>query len=151
MTTVQEILTPATVVVGAAAADCAAAIAMVGRLLVATGSIEPAYVDSMLEREQIVSTYLGNGVALPHGTDESKASVNRTGIAVVQFPAGVDWGDEAAHLVVGLAARSNDHVPILAQLAAVLEDPILCERLGTSATRDEIYAALAAAPAEDEP
>src|SRR5438046_1682707 len=80
------------------------AIDQVGAVLVAEGLVTQAYVDAMHAREAIVSTYLGNGIALPHGTNESQDAVRRTGLAVIQFPAGVPWGEEPARLVIGLAA-----------------------------------------------
>ena len=86
----------------------------------------------MHAREAIVSTYLGNGIALPHGTNDVQEAVLRTGLAVLQFPAGVPWGEEPARLVIGLAATSDDHIAILSRLAGILDDAKLCERLGRS-------------------
>jgi phosphocarrier protein FPr len=100
------------------------AIRQAGELLVQVGCVVPAYVHGMLAREQIMSTYLGNGIAIPHGRDENRADVRRTGIAVVQFPDGVEWEPgERAYLVIGIASSSDEHVGILANLAEVVEDP----------------------------
>src|SRR6185369_5712344 len=101
--------------------------------------------------EEIISTYLGNGIALPHGTSESQDTILRTGLAVAQFPDGVPWGDEPARLVIGLAARSEEHIAILSRLATVLGDAELCERLGRTTEASEIHAALTADPEDDEP
>jgi len=105
----------------------------------------------MHEREGIISTYLGNGIALPHGTSERAASILGTGIAVVQYPAGVPWSGEPARLVIGLAAKSEEHIPILSRLAGVLEDAELCGRLASTTDPLEIHRALTAdeVPARD--
>jgi len=146
-----EVLTTESVEVGATAVDQAEAIDRVGALLVAQGFVTEAYVTAMHAREAIVSTYLGNGIALPHGTNEAQDAILRTGLAVVQFPAGVPWGDEPARLVIGLAATSDEHIEILSRLAGILDDEELCERLGRSTDPAEIHAALTSpGPAEDD-
>jgi phosphotransferase system HPr (HPr) family protein len=140
----EEILRPSAVIVGAAAADKAAAIDRVGEILVTEGLVTEAYVKAMHEREAIISTYLGNGIALPHGTGEDQGSILRTGLAVAQFPGGVAWGEEPARLVIGLAAKSEEHIPILSRLAGVLEDAELCDRLARTSDALEIHRALTA-------
>ena len=137
-----EVLSTSDIVVGASAADRSEAIRRVGALLVAGGLVTEGYVDAMLSREEIISTYLGNGIALPHGTSESQDTILRTGLAVAQFPDGVPWGDEPARLVIGLAARSEEHIAVMSQLAAVLGDAELCERLASTTDRDEIHRVL---------
>jgi phosphotransferase system HPr (HPr) family protein len=139
-----EVLSRSAVQVGATAASQKEAIDQVGAVLVAEGLVTPAYVDAMHAREAIVSTYLGNGIALPHGTNETQAAVLRTGLAVIQFPAGVPWGEEPARLVIGLAATSDDHIAILSRLAGILDDAALCERLGQATDPLEIHLALTA-------
>jgi multiphosphoryl transfer protein len=96
----------------------------------------------MRDREAIISTYLGNGIALPHGTSEAQATILRTGLAVVQYPAGVPWGEEPARLVIGLAATSDEHIGILSRLAGILGDAELCERLARSTDPVEIHRVL---------
>jgi multiphosphoryl transfer protein len=137
-----EVLSASAVVVGAVASDRIAAIDLVGGMLVAEGCVTPDYVTEMREREQIVSTYLGNGIALPHGTNEARSAVLRTGLAVAQFPAGVPWGDEPARLVIGLAATSEEHIGILSRLANILGDEELCRRLGSTTDATEIHRVL---------
>jgi phosphocarrier protein FPr len=145
-----EVLSPSAVEVGASASTQDEAIDRVGALLLAQGYVTQQYVDAMHEREAIVSTYLGNGIALPHGTSEAQAAVLNTGLAVVQFPAGVPWGDEPARLVIGLAAKSDDHIAILSRLATILDDEALCARLAASSDPAEIHAVLTGpAPADD--
>jgi phosphotransferase system HPr (HPr) family protein len=137
-----EVLSTSDIVVGASAADRFEAIRRVGALLVAGGLVTEGYVDAMLSREEIISTYLGNGIALPHGTSESQDTILRTGLAVAQFPAGVPWGDEPARLVIGLAARSEEHIAVMSQLATVLGDAELCARLASTTDAEEIHRVL---------
>jgi len=137
-----EVLSSSSVRVGATAADRDAAIDLVGAMLVQAGAVTRDYVTEMRARERIVSTYLGNGIALPHGTNESKAAVKRTSLAVAQFPAGVPWGDERAYLVIGLAALAEEHIGVLARLATVLGDEELCRRLAVTTDAREIYETL---------
>src|SRR6056297_1693059 len=91
--------------VGASAVDKFDAIRKAGGLLVTSGCVKPAYIDGMLAREATMSTYLGNGVAIPHGEYENRGDINSTGISVLQLPEGVAWEDEEkAYLVIGIAA-----------------------------------------------
>lgn len=107
----------------ATAVDKSDAIRQAGQLLVETGCVEAGYVAGMLAREETMSTYLGNGVAIPHGTYDNKEQVRQTAISVLQLPAGVEWEEgEKAYLIVGIAAASDEHVGVLASLAEVIED-----------------------------
>lgn len=106
------------------------AIRKAGELLVESGCVKPAYVEGMLAREKTMSTYLGNGVAIPHGEFENRADILATGISVFQIPEGVLWeDDEKAHLIIGIAASSDEHVGVLAKLAEVIEDEEVCQKL----------------------
>jgi phosphoenolpyruvate-protein phosphotransferase len=97
------------------------AIRQVGQLLVESGCIEPGYITSMLGREKVANTYLGNGIVIPHGLPENRDLVKRTGIAVMQVPGGVTWNPgETAHLIVGIAAKSDEHIEVLRRLTRVL-------------------------------
>ena len=99
--------------------DKKSAIKSAGELLVEAGYVTPDYVDGMLAREETMSTYIGNGVAIPHGQFENKEAIHKTGISVVQYPEGVLWDeedDETAYLVVGIAATADEHVGILSNL-----------------------------------
>lgn len=116
--------------VQASADDKQQAIRKAGELLVSSGCVAPAYVDGMLAREETMSTYLGMGVAIPHGEYDNRDDIYQTGISVLQLPDGVEWEDgEKAHLIIGIAASSDEHVGVLAQLAEVLEDEDLTEKL----------------------
>lgn len=117
-----------TVRLRAQALDKQDAIRQAGDLLVQSGCVEPRYVSGMLAREQTMSTYLGNGVSIPHGQHEDLSLVRRTGISVLQLPDGVEWEPgELAYLVIGIAALSDEHVGVLANLAEVVEDPAAAE------------------------
>lgn len=112
--------------------DKESAIKLAGELLVEAGHVTPSYIDGMLAREQTMSTYIGNGVAIPHGQFENKESIHSTGISVVQYPEGVVWDadeDETAYLVVGIAATADEHVGILANLAEAIEEEESAEEL----------------------
>ena len=137
-----EVLPASSVRVGAAAPTTDAAIDIVGGMLVESGSVTREYVTEMLARERIVSTYLGNGIALPHGTNEGRTAVRRTGLAVAQFPDGVPWGEERAFLVIGLAALAEEHIGVMARLATILGDEALCRRLAVTTDANEIYRTL---------
>jgi mannitol PTS system EIIA component len=105
------------------AADRLDAVRQCGAALLEAGSVEPPYVDAMLEREHTLSTYLGEGFAMPHGTNESRRHVRRAGLAVLRFPDGVDWDGEDVRVAVAVASASDEHVTILSRLASVLSDP----------------------------
>ncbi len=143
------VLTPADIVLGCRADSRDEAIEFSGSLLVARGSVSAEYVEGMKQREEVVSTYLGNGVALPHGVLESKDHIRSTGIVVSQYPDGVDWGPGTAHLVVGLAAVGDDHVQVLSRLAEVLQDEDLCGALAQSDDAAFVYERLTAPPSDD--
>jgi PTS system mannitol-specific IIA component len=120
---VASLLDPAAIRLDARAPDKETAIRLTGQALVDTGAVDAAYIDTMLERERSVSTYLGEGVAIPHGTLASRGVVRRDALSFLRFPAGVDWGGEQVSVCIGIAAAGNGHVAILAQLAEVLMDP----------------------------
>ncbi|MEV0135363.1 PTS sugar transporter subunit IIA [Dactylosporangium sp. NPDC050688] len=105
------------------------AIRRCGEVLVEVGAVAPAYVEAMLAREQSVSTYVGEGVAIPHGTLNSKESVRRDALAVLRFPDGVDWDGFDVRVCVAIAAAGDGHVDILASLAEILLDPDQAARL----------------------
>lgn len=143
-----EVLPASSVRVGAVAADRDAAIDLVGGMLVEAGSVTSDYVTEMRARERIVSTYLGNGIALPHGTNEGRTAVRRTGLAVAQFPQGVPWGEERAYIVIGLAALAEEHIGVLSRLATILGDEDLCRRLAATSDANEIYQTLSRSDGE---
>ena len=118
------IVTEELVLLNAAAATKEDAVKLAGDLLVRAGRVKPAYVEGMLARERSMSTYMGNGVAIPHGEYENRADIIETGISVVQIREGVVWeDDERAYLVIGIAALADEHVSVLSNLAEVVEEP----------------------------
>jgi mannitol/fructose-specific phosphotransferase system IIA component len=117
---------------GCVATDKWDAVRQSGALLVELGAVEPAYAAAMIEREQSVSTFIGEGVAIPHGTDASRALVRRTALAVLAFPAGVDWDGNDVRMCVAIAARGEEHVTVLSGLAQILMEPDQAERLRTA-------------------
>ena len=119
----------------------AQAIRFAGEMLVSGGYVEPDYIDAMLAREALTTTYLGESIAVPHGTVEAKDRVLRTGIVICQYPQGVQFGDEpddVARLVIGIAARNNEHVQVIARLANALDDKDVIERLTQTSSVQEI-------------
>jgi mannitol PTS system EIIA component len=105
------------------------AIRRCGEVLVSVGAVSGEYVDAMLARERSVSTYIGEGVAIPHGTLNSKENVRRDALAVLRFPDGVDWDGNDVRVCVAIAAAGDGHIDILASLAEVLMDPDQAQRL----------------------
>jgi mannitol/fructose-specific phosphotransferase system IIA component len=109
--------------------------------LLENGYIEKEYIDSMLEKleTQSFATYIGNGVAIPHGMSEGSKYVNNTGISIIQVPEGVDWNEEKAYIVVGIAANSDDHMNVLASLADAIEDVEDAKKLWSETSVEKIY------------
>jgi mannitol/fructose-specific phosphotransferase system IIA component len=124
---------------GLRAADKWDAIRQCGAVLTELGAVEDGYPDTMLEREKSVSTFIGEGVAIPHGTDASRALVRRTTLGVLQFPGGVDWDGQTVSICVAIAAKGDEHVTVLSALAQILMDPAQAEQLRTSASVDAVY------------
>ena len=118
------------------------AILRAGHLLEAAGYVDPGYAESMLEREKIVTTYIGMGLAIPHGTSETKALVRNSGIVVLQYPDGVDFGEEKARLVIGIAGVGDAHLDILAKISSSLDDEEVLERLSVTSDPEDIFKAL---------
>lgn len=128
---------------GASPADKEAAIRQAAQLLVDTGAIQPGYADSMLRREGEADTFLGNGIAIPHGQRGDRGMIAQTGIAVLQVPDGVGWnGDDIAHLVVAIAAQGDEHIAVLRRLTEVLGEEQLARHLATTTDAGEILRAL---------
>ena len=99
------------------------AVRQCGAALVAAGAVDESYVDAMIQREETVSTFVGEGVAIPHGTLAARGVVRRDALCFLRFPDGIDWGGERVSVCIGIAAAGNGHVAILAQLAEILMDP----------------------------
>lgn len=138
------VLEPNRIRLGAVAADKLDAIRQAGELLVSSGCVEAPYVKGMLAREETMSTYLGNGVSIPHGEFDDRAYIKKTGISVLQLREGVEWEDgELAYLVIGIAASADEHVGVLANLAEAIEDEDVTQELITTSDPEYIMSILA--------
>ena len=115
------------------------AIREAGQLLVDAGAVSPAYVDAMFEREKSVSTYMGNFLAIPHGTNEAKDTIGRSAISVVRYDAPVDWDGNEVRFAVGIAGVDNGHLEILGKIAIVFSDSDEVEKLLAAGSADELY------------
>ncbi len=132
------------IVLSGAASNADEAITEAGRLLVAADAVDPSYVDAMHEREKSVSTYMGNGLAIPHGTNEAKSAIRKTGISFVRYTDPIDWNGKPAEFVVGIAGAGNDHMALLTRIAHVFLDKDEVARLRQATTAEEIRAVLSA-------
>lgn len=119
------------------------AIRAAGELLAELGYVDASYIDAMQEREKLVTTYMGMGVAIPHGTTQAKGTVKRTGIVLLQYPDGVDFGEEKAQLVFGIAGIGDEHLDLLSKLCEILEDEDVLAALKTTADADWVLERLA--------
>jgi len=123
--------------------DKTIALQRISEKLVAAGNTTPEYLQGMRDREAQISTYLGNGIAIPHGTPETRDAVLNTGVKIIVFRQGVAWDDEnVAYMVTGIAARSNEHLEILRQLTRVLSDDCVPQALQCVETPAEVLAIL---------
>ncbi|MGC9494460.1 PTS mannitol transporter subunit IICBA [Vibrio genomosp. F10] len=117
------------------------AIRFAGKKLVELGYVEPEYVDAMFEREKLVSTYLGESIAVPHGTVEAKDRVKKTGIVICQYPSGIqftDDKDDVAKLVIGIAAKNDEHIQVITSITNALDEPDAIEKLTNTQDVNEI-------------
>ena len=138
-------LTTSLIRLGATPRDKNEAIRQVAALLAENGKVAPEYVEGMFAREAQENTYLGNGVAIPHGTPESRHLIRETAIAVLQVPGGIDWEDgegEPAYLIVGIAASDNEHLAVLKRLSTVVGDEEVAEKLAKTTNAEDIRSAL---------
>ncbi len=115
------------------------AIRLAGTILVEQGYVEEFYIDKMFEREALTSTYMGNFVAIPHGTEDAKNLVKQAGISIVQVPNGVDFGDgNIAKILIGIAGKNNEHLEILSKIALVCSEEENIEKMIQATTEEEI-------------
>lgn len=136
-----EILTPENIELGASPGNRDEAIRRAGELLVANGHVEDRYIDSMFEREKSVSTFMGNEVAIPHGTSDSKQWVSRSGLSIITVPEGVEYGDgNVARLIIGIAGKGDEHLDILSRISLVVSEEENVEKIVNSQTKEELLA-----------
>lgn len=139
----QHILTADKIMLNASVANKKEAIELAGKLLVDASHVTADYIEKMLEREEIVSTYMGNGVAIPHGTNDSKQMIKSTGISIVQVPEGVDFGEgNIAQVIIGIAGVGDEHLEILSQIATVCSEEENVQDIIKATTVDQILAIL---------
>jgi PTS system mannitol-specific IIC component len=139
-----DILLASSIILGGRAENRDAAIDEAGHLLVQAGAVDEAYVASMHEREQSVSTFMGNGLAIPHGTNEAKPAIRHTAISFVRYPGGIDWNGKEVKFVVGIAGAGDDHLKLLAKLAEVFVDREQVARLEAAQSPADVLAVLGA-------
>jgi mannitol PTS system EIIA component len=136
-----EILTPETIELKASLNSQEEAIRRAGTLLVENGHVEERYIDSMLEHEKLVSTFVGNAVAIPHGMGESKQWVTRSGLSIITVPEGVKYGDgNVVRLVVGIAGKGDEHLEMLSKVATVCVKEDNVEQIVRAETKEELLA-----------
>jgi mannitol/fructose-specific phosphotransferase system IIA component len=127
---------------GLQASDRFDAVRQSGQVLIDIGAVEAPYVDAMLERERGISTSLGEGFAIPHGTEESRQWIKETMLSFLQFPAGIEWDDDTVTVCIGIAAVGDEHVGVLAKLARVLTVPEQAARLRAAERPEDVLAIL---------
>jgi PTS system mannitol-specific IIC component len=136
------VLATGSIVLGGRARSRDDAIDEAGRLLVAAGAVDESYVASMHDRETSVSTFMGNGLAIPHGTNEAKGSIRRTALSFVRYDEPVDWNGKRAEFVVGVAGAGDDHLALLSRIAGIFTDEQQVAALRSAATPEEVTAIL---------
>jgi len=117
-------------------------------ILVKANAVTPEYADYMLERETSVSTYMGNFLAIPHGTNEAKGSIIRSSLSLVRYPDPIDWDGQPVRFAVGIAGLNNEHLEILSKIAVVFSDEDEVQKLIDAATAEDIFTLLEEVNAE---
>ncbi|RQD75890.1 MAG: PTS mannitol transporter subunit IICBA [Halanaerobium sp. MSAO_Bac5] len=135
----QDVLQKKNIKLGLESVERDEAIKMAGNLLYESGYVDEDYIDAMLEREEDLTTYIGQGVAIPHGVGSAKKKIKKTGISILQFPEGVDFDGNTAYLVIGIAGLGNEHLKVLANLSELIEEDETAEKLRKTDDLDYIY------------
>ena len=136
-----EVLTKENIELGVELESQDEAIRRAGELLVQNGHVEEKYIDSMFEREKSVSTFMGNAVAIPHGTSESKQWVDKSGLSILTVPEGVEYGDgNIAMLIIGIAGKGDEHLEILSNIAEVVSDEDNVTKIVQAESKEELLA-----------
>ncbi len=135
-----KVLRKDNIILGLESSSKTEAIDLAGKLLVERGYVKSEYLESMHRREKVLSTYIGNGVAIPHGDKYSKDEILKSGIILLQYPEGIDYGDDnIAYLIIGIAGKNNEHLNILANIASILESDELIEELINENNVNNVY------------
>lgn len=136
-----DILTKENIALGVELDSQEEAIRRAGELLVQNGHVEEKYIDSMFEREKSVSTFMGNAVAIPHGTSDSKQWVEKSGLSILTVPEGVEYGDgNIALLIIGIAGKGDEHLEILSNIAQVVSDEDNVTKIVQAESKEELLA-----------
>lgn len=139
-----EILAKESIVAAGTARTMGEAIREAGELLVRAGAVEPAYIDSMEDRERSMSTYMGNFLAIPHGMNAAKATIRRSAMSLVRYADPIDWGGRGqVHVVIGIAGIEDEHLGMLSKVALVFSDIDEATRMRDATTVEEIADLLA--------
>lgn len=134
----KSILTLENILTGLDSVNKEEAISKAGELLFQSGYVEHSYINAMLKREELATTYLGMGIAIPHGTSDAKEKILKTGIVVLQYPQGVYFGNEKAYLIIGIAGTGDEHIEILAKISSSLDDEHVLQKLITTTNKQFI-------------
>ncbi|WP_077490478.1 PTS mannitol transporter subunit IICBA [Sinomonas mesophila] len=134
----KDVLRPESVVLSGSATDMAGAIEEAGGLLKNTGAVDDEYIAAMHERERSVPTFMGNGLAIPHGTNEAKPHIKASAVTFVRYAEPIDWQGKPVTFVVGIAGKDKEHLGILAKIAKVFGDKEQVARLEAAQTVDEV-------------
>jgi PTS system mannitol-specific IIA component len=140
MASLADLLAESSIVLDATATNVDGAIEQAGAALLAAGAVDADYTALMLERERAVSTYVGEGVAVPHGTLAAKDAVTRNALVLLRFADPIDWNGNDVYVVIGLAARGRGHIGLLSRLAGLLLEPERARALRNATSTDEVYA-----------
>lgn len=142
MASLAELLAESSILLDATASSVDDAIVQAGAALLAAGAVDADYTAVMLEREAAVSTYVGEGVAVPHATLAAKDSVAHNALVLLRFAEPIDWNGNDVYVVIGLAARGRGHIGLLSRLAGVLLEPDRARALSTATSTEDVYRAL---------
>lgn len=134
----KEILAVENIELNVSVKDKEEAIRKTGQILVDKGYVEPAYIEKMLEREELTTTYMGNFVAIPHGTEDAKKAVIESGLSIVQVPDGVSFNGETVKVLIGIAGKGDEHLEILSQIAIVCSEEENVNQIVEAKTAAEI-------------
>lgn len=140
MPSLADLLAESSIVLDATATDVDDAIRQAGAALLAAGAVDADYTELMLERERTVSTFVGEGVAVPHGTLAAKEAVAHNALVLLRFADPIDWNGNDVYVVIGLAARGRGHIGLLSRLAGLLLEPERAQALRGATSTDDVYA-----------
>jgi len=115
------------------------AITHAGELFIADGYVTPKYIDDMFDRETVISTYIGKGVAIPHGISEGKKIIKHSGIVILQYPKGIEYNGHTCYLVIGVAGKYHDHLRMLAKIAQAISKDDIALKLRDTTDIDFVY------------